>query len=172
MRYAATLQPQPAPAPNTSACDTFCSLKNDLNEVSSDGVIGLARAFLAAGADALMVALWKVDDDATRTLMGRCYGHYLRPAAEGGGDAALALQRAMVSMIEEGLPVQQWSPFVVYGLGGDVEGAASTSSPPAAPPSPRPRGADAPAAAAAAAAPAARAGGARPGRGAAQSPSA
>ena len=50
-----------------SECDSF---KGELKE---DGVIGITRAFVAAGAPALVASLWEVDDTATRTLMARFY---------------------------------------------------------------------------------------------------
>ena len=98
-----------------SECDSF------RGKLSSDGVIGITRAFVAAGAPTLVASLWKVDDHATRVLMQRFYARLL----EGGavGDATAALQGAMVSMIREARggssaswSVLQWAAFVVYGL--------------------------------------------------------
>ena len=96
-----------------SECDSF------RGKLSSDGVIGITRAFVAAGAPTLVASLWKVDDAATRELMRRFYARLL----EGGavGDATAAMQGAMVSMIrdpERGRPwsVLEWAAFVVYGL--------------------------------------------------------
>ena len=98
-----------------SECDSF------RGKLSSDGVIGITRAFVAAGAPTLVASLWKVDDHATRVLMQRFYARLL----EGGtvGDATAALQGAMVSMIREERggssplwSVLQWAAFVVYGL--------------------------------------------------------
>ena len=91
-----------------SECDSF------RGKLSSDGVIGITRAFVAAGAPTLVASLWKVDDYATKMLMQRFYARLL----EGGtlGDATVAMQGAMVSMIREKWSVQQWAAFVVYGL--------------------------------------------------------
>jgi CHAT domain-containing protein len=40
---------------------------------AGEGYIGLAQAFLQAGARSLLVSLWTVDDEATALLMGRFY---------------------------------------------------------------------------------------------------
>jgi CHAT domain-containing protein len=91
-----------------SECDSF------KGELKADGVIGITRAFVAAGAPTLVASLWKVSDVATRKLMIRFYDALLGPVA--AGDVAVALQVAMVSMCREGWPVSDWAAFVVYGL--------------------------------------------------------
>jgi CHAT domain-containing protein len=48
---------------------------------NGDGVYGLRRALVIAGADSLVMSLWQVDDDATRDLM---HGYYGRLAAGKG----------------------------------------------------------------------------------------
>ncbi len=59
-------------------------------ESRGEGYIGLAHAFLRAGARNLVVSLWTVDDEATRLLMGRFY----RSLLEGDANPAGALREA------------------------------------------------------------------------------
>jgi CHAT domain-containing protein/tetratricopeptide (TPR) repeat protein len=44
-------------------------------EVLSEGIIGLPRSFLRAGARSVLATLWEVDDAATADLMARFYHH-------------------------------------------------------------------------------------------------
>lgn len=54
-----------------SACES------GLGETSGEGVFGLQRGFKLAGANTLLMSLWKVDDTATQKLMTEFYRHYL-----------------------------------------------------------------------------------------------
>ncbi|HEY0171863.1 MAG TPA: CHAT domain-containing protein, partial [Pyrinomonadaceae bacterium] len=56
-----------------SACRTALG-----KEVRGEGMIGLTRGFLYAGASSVMSSLWKVDDEATSELMRRFYENMLR----------------------------------------------------------------------------------------------
>jgi CHAT domain-containing protein len=87
-----------------SECDSF------RGELKADGVIGITRAFVAAGSPTLVASLWQVSDHSTRVLF------YDALLGEAAGDAAVALQTAMVSMLREGFAVMGWAAFVVYGL--------------------------------------------------------
>ena len=54
-----------------SACES------GLGETSGEGVFGLQRGFKLAGANTLLMSLWKVDDAATKLLMTEFYKNYL-----------------------------------------------------------------------------------------------
>jgi CHAT domain-containing protein len=48
-------------------------------EVTGEGLLGLSRAFLYAGARGVVASLWRVDDLATAELMSRFYAGMLGP---------------------------------------------------------------------------------------------
>ena len=77
--------------------------------------MSLSRAFLQAGADAVVAALWDVDDAQTRRFMRFFYA-----ALREGLAADEAIGRAQTSMLRLGgasaLP-QNWAGFVLTGAG-------------------------------------------------------
>ncbi|MEM6353725.1 MAG: CHAT domain-containing tetratricopeptide repeat protein [Cyanobacteria bacterium P01_D01_bin.14] len=87
-----------------SACDT------GRGQITGDGVIGLSRAFLAAGADQVLVSLWQVPDDATGELMVSFYQQL-----EQGQSEARALRQAMLSTREAYPHPYAWAAFTLIG---------------------------------------------------------
>ena len=78
----------------------------------SEGVYGLARAFLVAGARSVLVSLWGIDDEATLTFMERFYYHL----TEGRGSSE-ALNKAMRDLRDSDRfhEIKHWAPFVLIG---------------------------------------------------------
>ena len=81
-------------------------------DIKAEGVVGIARAFLGAGARSVLVSLWAIDDEATLEFMKRFYKHLI-----GGKSASQALNQAMKSMRESEKfgEVRFWAPFVLIG---------------------------------------------------------
>ena len=79
--------------------------------IRSEGVVGIARAFLGSGARSVLVALWAIEDKATEQFMSRFYEHLVR-----GESASESLHQAMKWMRSNGYSdVRQWAPFVLIG---------------------------------------------------------
>ena len=82
-------------------------------EVRGEGLMGLTRAFLYAGAPRVIVSLWNVNDEATAELMATFYRGLLRdgktPAA-----ALTAAQREMRARKRWESPYY-WAAFVQHG---------------------------------------------------------
>jgi CHAT domain-containing protein len=79
---------------------------------AGEGLVGLAWAFLRAGAEQVIAALWEVDDAATTKLMNHMYAQIRR-----GSDPAVALRDAKRALIHSGTSQQKpryWAPFVIY----------------------------------------------------------
>ena len=79
---------------------------------AGEGLVGLAWAFLRAGADQAVAALWQVDDATTPRLMSGMYEEILA-----GRDPAAALRAAKLRLLQtEGVTKnpKYWAPFVLY----------------------------------------------------------
>lgn len=81
-------------------------------KVKAEGAVGIARAFLAAGARCVLVALWEIDDEATLEFMKSFYGHLVV-----GKTASVALNQAMKKLKEshEFGDVKHWAAFQLIG---------------------------------------------------------
>jgi len=100
-----------------SACETA------LGEIKiGEGVYGLRRAFVLAGARNLVMSLWPVDDEVTRDLMERFYRDY-----RAGDSPVDALRKAQIETIislrtsskeSKGVAMANlWAPFIVQQTG-------------------------------------------------------
>jgi CHAT domain-containing protein len=82
--------------------------------LTGEGVIGLTRAFLYAGASSVVVSLWNVNDMATATLMKAFYGNLKK-----GLSKDEALRQAKLELIRGQKRVWRqpyyWAPFVLIG---------------------------------------------------------
>ena len=91
-------------------------------EIRAEGVMGLARGFLFAGAAATVVSLWSVDDGSTAALMKEMYKHL-----KDGRTTAQALQLAMLHLLESGRDSRwrqplYWAAFLVVGANTRLPG--------------------------------------------------
>jgi tetratricopeptide (TPR) repeat protein len=82
-------------------------------DVRGEGLLGIVRGFMYAGAGRVVASLWKVEDDATAELMKRFYQHML----QGGEPAAAALRSAQVGMwgYKKWSFPYYWAAFVLQG---------------------------------------------------------
>jgi len=93
-----------------SACDT-----SGKRTISGEGLVGLSWAFLRAGAQNVIGALWEVSDASTPQLMDALYGELSQ-----GKDPATALRDAKLSLLHS--PDSKsvfkkpfyWAPFQLY----------------------------------------------------------
>jgi CHAT domain-containing protein len=78
-----------------------------------EGVVGLSRAFLAAGAESVVASLWAVSDESTSELMRIFYDHMFGKKQS----ASKSLREARLAFIEGGKFAHpfHWSPFIVTG---------------------------------------------------------
>src|SRR6266542_3087452 len=92
-----------------SACQTGLG-----KEIKGEGLIGLTRGFMYAGAPRIVASLWKVDDRATSELMKRFYQGMLGPEAL---RPAGALRQAQLSIWKQKQwrEPYYWAAFVLQG---------------------------------------------------------
>lgn len=86
----------------------------------AEGLSGLARAFLFAGARSILVSHWPVRDDAAARLTTTALDRLAAGAARGRAEA---LQQAMLALMADTADPtlahpSAWAPFVIVGEGG------------------------------------------------------
>jgi CHAT domain-containing protein len=91
-----------------SACQTAVG-----KESRGEGLLGLARAFMYAGAPRVIASLWKVDDAATTDLMASFY----RALLGGRSSSSAALRAAKLRLLHNPL---RSAPY--YWAGFSFEG--------------------------------------------------
>lgn len=91
-----------------SACKTGLG-----REIKGEGLIGLTRGFMHAGAKRVLASLWSVDDAATAQLMKRFYKAMLKDGLE----PSAALRRAQLQMWKQATwnDPYNWGAFVLQG---------------------------------------------------------
>lgn len=91
-----------------SACQTALG-----KEIKGEGLMGLTRGFMYAGAPRVVASLWRIDDRATAEIMKRFYTAMLKD----GLSPSAALRAAQLSMLHD--PRFQsphfWAPFTLQG---------------------------------------------------------
>ena len=92
-----------------SACETGLG-----KEKRGEGVLGLTRAFMYAGAPTVGVSLWSVADKSTAELMTDFYGHLLGASPKPAATALREAQLAMIAKKNYSAPFY-WAPFVLVG---------------------------------------------------------
>ena len=122
----------PAGAPGFLAVDDILgmTLKSEIVTLSAcetglgrlergEGVLGLTRAFLAAGARSVVVSLWRVNDRSTAMLMEGFYRALLQRGLA-REDALAEAKRALLAASETRSPYY-WAPFVLVGEAGKLK---------------------------------------------------
>jgi CHAT domain-containing protein/predicted negative regulator of RcsB-dependent stress response len=94
---------------------TLSACQTGLGKISKgEGVIGLSRALVFAGARNCMVSFWKVADESTAQLMKNYYSILLKSPRH---NYSATLQRAKLDLISEDRYASPfyWAPFILIG---------------------------------------------------------
>ncbi|NET45037.1 tetratricopeptide repeat protein [Okeania sp. SIO2B3] len=89
-----------------SACQTAQG-----KDIKGEGLVGLTKVFMYAGAKRVVGSLWVVDDAATADLMSQFYQGML----EGGLSPVEALRASQLKMLEGGISPYYWGAFTLQG---------------------------------------------------------
>src|SRR5262245_32760261 len=91
-----------------SACQTALG-----KEIKGEGLVGLTRGFMYAGAERVVASLWQVDDQATAELMKHFYQEMLREKMRPA--AALRAAQIEMSKCSRWSPPYFWAGFIIQG---------------------------------------------------------
>ena len=91
-----------------SACQTALG-----KQIDEEGLVGLTRGFMYAGASRVMASLWKVDDEATAALMTKFYEGMLKNGQTPG--QALRNSQVWISQQKQWAHPYYWAGFVLQG---------------------------------------------------------
>src|SRR5205085_4697147 len=91
-----------------SACQTALG-----KDVRGEGLLGLTRGFMYAGASSVMASLWKVDDEATAELMRQAYVNMLQKGMTPA--AALRAAQNYIRQRPEWRSPYYWAGFTLQG---------------------------------------------------------
>lgn len=101
-----------------SACETGRG-----KVVRGEGIMGLTRSFMHAGAQRVLASLWKVDDDATAALMRKFYELWTPPSGARqdpektvSASQALRAAQAFVRGHEKWKHPYYWAAWALWGL--------------------------------------------------------
>jgi len=100
--------------PTTSDLVVMSACESARGRVSrGEGVVGLSRAFLGAGAESVVASLWSVSDESTAELMRVFYDRMFGKKEP----ASRALREARIALLDSEKFSHPffWSPFVVTG---------------------------------------------------------
>jgi CHAT domain-containing protein len=89
-----------------SACRTALG-----HQVRGEGLGGLTRGFMYAGASRVMVSLWNINDQSTSELMK----HFYRGMLQRGRSPAAALREAQIEVRKQWPAPYYWAPFALQG---------------------------------------------------------
>ena len=92
----------------------LCCCHTGKGKITSEGVIGITRAFLAAGARCVLATLWPIADSATKEFMEKFYGELCQETR-----VCEALRRTQNFFQKHELEAYRssriWAPFTIYG---------------------------------------------------------
>jgi CHAT domain-containing protein len=80
-------------------------------QTKAEGIIGLSRAFIVAGARRVCGSLWRVDDRLTQEFMLTFYTALLDQRLS----PSESLRQAKLHFLRQGVAPANWSPFIVVG---------------------------------------------------------